>query len=176
MCICTHGICSLNILRDADTFEFEAIATLNGHNIFGTVRFIQSTLGGWTVIRGDIKGLEIGKHGIHIHEYGDLSNGCNSTGSCYNPIHKKHSKRDADIRIGNLGNIVTESREKSIINIVSPIVSLVGKYSVIGRALVIKRDPYDLGRGNVLESLTIGNSGQGIACGVIGLTESTKTT
>lgn len=28
--------------------------------------------------------------GFHIHELGDLSNGCNSTGSHYNPLNKNH--------------------------------------------------------------------------------------
>jgi Cu-Zn family superoxide dismutase len=32
-------------------------------------------------IYGFIKGLNKGKHGLHIHEYGDLSNCCISAGS-----------------------------------------------------------------------------------------------
>ncbi len=29
-------------------------------------------------------------HGIHIHEYGDLSNGCSSAGGHYNPLMVNH--------------------------------------------------------------------------------------
>ena len=38
-----------------------------------------------TIIRGLIKGLEPGEHGFHIHEFGDLSDGCASAGGHYNP-------------------------------------------------------------------------------------------
>ena len=36
-------------------------------------------------ITGTIKGLNSGLHGFHVHEKGDLTKGCDSTGSHFNP-------------------------------------------------------------------------------------------
>jgi len=43
--------------------------------IKGRIRFVENFNG--CVIDGTIEGLSSGEHGIHIHEYGDLSDGCN---------------------------------------------------------------------------------------------------
>jgi Cu-Zn family superoxide dismutase len=47
--------------------------------VAGTVTFTQSDDGATTIV-GDIKGLAAGMHGFHIHEFGDTTNGCMSTG------------------------------------------------------------------------------------------------
>lgn len=41
-------------------------------------------------VKGEVHGLAKGDHGFHIHEYGDYTNGCTSTGSHFNPFHKNH--------------------------------------------------------------------------------------
>ena len=38
----------------------------------------------------NIYGLQDGLHGFHIHEFGDLSDGCNTACSHFNPFNKKH--------------------------------------------------------------------------------------
>lgn len=35
---------------------------------------------GPTTVEGEIKGLNPGKHGFHVHALGDTTNGCMSTG------------------------------------------------------------------------------------------------
>lgn len=42
--------------------------------IKGVIRFVEISEG--CIIDGTIDGLTPGKHGMHIHECGDISNGC----------------------------------------------------------------------------------------------------
>ena len=46
---------------------------------------------------------------------------------------------------------------------------LYGEHSIIGRSMVCHADPDDLGKGGHELSLTTGNAGARVACGVIGL-------
>jgi len=124
-----------------------------------------------TVIKGIFKGLTPGKHGFHIHEFGDLSKGCESAGGHYNP----HGVDHGDIKsghIGDLGNVVADQNGVAKFKIVAPRIDLVGEYSVVGRAFVLHQDEDDLGKGGDDESLKTGNAGDRVACGVIRLAES----
>ena len=38
-----------------------------------------------TLISGFVSGLGTKKHGFHVHEFGDLSDGCKSCGGHFNP-------------------------------------------------------------------------------------------
>ena len=124
-----------------------------------------------TIIKGIFKGLTPGKHGFHIHEFGDLSKGCESAGGHYNP----HGVDHGDIKsghIGDLGNVVADQDGVAKFKIVAPRIDLVGEYSVVGRAFVLHQDEDDLGNGGDDESLKTGNAGDRVACGVIRLAES----
>lgn len=124
-----------------------------------------------TVIKGIFKGLTPGKHGFHIHEFGDLSKGCESAGGHYNP----HGVDHGDIKsghIGDLGNVVADQDGVAKFKIVAPRIDLVGEYSVVGRAFVLHQDEDDLGKGGDDESLKTGNAGDRVACGVIRLADS----
>ena len=54
------------------------------------------------------------------------------------------------------------------------LVKLSGKYSVIGRSMIIHEDEDDLGKGGNEESLKTGNAGKRIACGIIGIKTCSK--
>jgi superoxide dismutase, Cu-Zn family len=50
-------------------------------NILGTVTFRQTGPRQPVLVAMNITGLPPGKHAVHIHTFGDLSNGCKSTGT-----------------------------------------------------------------------------------------------
>jgi len=122
---------------------------------------------GPTIIKGILKGLEPGKHGFHIHEFGDLSDGCKSAGGHYNPDGVDHGDK-AEGHVGDLGNIVADQSGIARFQIKAERVEL---SDVVGRAIVIHADEDDLGKGGDEESLKTGNAGDRLACGVIRLRE-----
>lgn len=131
----------------------------------GTILLL-SRPGKGTLIRGQITGLEPGVHGFHIHEYGDLSNGCESAGAHYNPDGVDHGDLKSG-HVGDLGNITANSNGVANFIIKAHRVELAGEQSVVGRAIVVHSDEDDLGKGEDAESLKTGNAGDRLACGVI---------
>ena len=114
------------------------------------------------------KGLTIGKHGFHIHEYGNQIDGCKSMGGHFNPFGQVHGGRNSEQRhVGDLGNIEVTNNEETVIHIIDKQVSLFGKNSVIGRGMVVHEKEDDLGMGCNKESLITGNAGARICCGII---------
>jgi superoxide dismutase, Cu-Zn family len=126
-------------------------------------------------IYGDVKGLKPGKHGFHVHEAGDLSEGCSSCCAHYNPYDKKHGgPKDTKRHVGDLGNITALKNGEARVDIVDSLIKLRGKYSVIGRSLVVHEDEDDLGLGDHDDSKTTGHAGARVACGVIGFRKNCK--
>eukprot|EP01089_Gocevia_fonbrunei_P016707 TRINITY_DN5245_c0_g1_i1.p1 TRINITY_DN5245_c0_g1~~TRINITY_DN5245_c0_g1_i1.p1 ORF type:complete len:170 (-),score=40.44 TRINITY_DN5245_c0_g1_i1:73-582(-) len=120
--------------------------------------------------RVKMQGIKPGKHGFHIHTYGDLSNGCTSAGDHFNPDKLDHGGPSSKIRhAGDLGNVlagddgnVNELRKDRFL-------SLRGKYNILGRSVVVHANEDDLGKGSFPDSKTTGHAGARICCGVIGL-------
>ncbi|GFS12476.1 superoxide dismutase [Cu-Zn] [Elysia marginata] len=77
----------------------------SSENVRGWVYFFQSGaddpvqievfLDGFRPLR---PGCKPRKHGIHIHQYGDISKGCNSTGGHFNPKGVSHGGPSAKKR------------------------------------------------------------------------------
>lgn len=135
--------------------------------------------GGPCVIRGILQGLTEGHHGIHILEYGDISQGCKSAGAHFNPHNKTHGgpeDNNSNRHAGDLGNIEADDQGQAEVNITDSVVSLTGEYSVIGRTLEVCEGVDDLGRGGHELSLTTGNSGACLACGIIGIAKYSEPT
>merc|ERR1719163_1705119 len=81
----------------------------------------------------EIKGLTPGKHGFHVHEKADFSNGCDSAGPHWNPHKKTHGARtDEERHAGDLGNIEPNSKGVARGQFVDHLVKLSGEHSVIG--------------------------------------------
>ena len=135
-------------------------------DVQGFVKFKQKP-GNPTIIKGIIKGLKPGKHGFHIHEYGDLSDGCASAGGHYNPDGVDHGNISQG-HVGDLGNITADQTGTARFQIKAERVQL---SDVVGRAIVIHADEDDLGKGGDEESLKTGNAGDRLGCGVIRLRE-----
>ena len=131
----------------------------------GTILLMQSP-GTPTLIKGNITGLEPGKHGFHIHEFGDMTDGCKSMGGHYNPDGVDHGDLENG-HVGDLENVTANSEGVANFSITARRVDLIGDRSVIGRGLVIHEDEDDLGKGGDAESLKTGNAGERLACGVI---------
>jgi len=146
----------------------KAIAQLEhtDDGVEGVIKFKQRA-GKSTIIKGIIRGLTPGKHGFHIHEFGDLSNGCESAGAHYNPDGVEHGSLEQG-HVGDLGNIIADKSGTARFQIKANRVTL---SEVVGRAIVIHADEDDLGRGGDEESLKTGNAGDRVGCGVIRLRE-----
>ncbi|XP_014357075.1 superoxide dismutase [Cu-Zn] [Papilio machaon] len=151
----------------------KAVCVLNG-DVKGTVFFTQENDKAPVVVTGEVSGLAKGKHGFHVHEFGDNTNGCTSAGAHFNPNKQEHGAPNAAVRhVGDLGNIeATADGGVTKVCIQDSQISLCGPNSIIGRTLVVHADPDDLGIGGHELSKTTGNAGARIACGVIGLAKS----
>ena len=160
---------SISKLSEAEETVTASCILEHSDTVKGTILFKQ-TAGGPTFIAGKITGLEPGEHGFHIHEFGDLSNGCESAGAHYDPDGVDHGDLDEG-HVGDLGNITADDNGTATIKIVAERVDLTGERSVVGRAIVVHADKDDLGKGGDEESLKTGNAGDRLACGVITLKE-----
>jgi len=152
----------------------KAVAVLRGEaGLSGVVYLEQDAKGGKTGIKAKLTGLKAGKHGFHVHQFGDLSDGCKSAGAHFNPFGKTHgAPEDENRHVGDLGNIEVKSDGAEIeVSLSDAQVSLIGQHSVIGRALVVHEKEDDLGKGGNEESLKTGNAGGRILCGVIGIAQ-----
>ena len=78
------------------------------------------------------------KHAFHVHELGDLSNGCISLASHYNPFGMTHGGKEAEVRhVGDLGNLQADANGVAKFSIQDEKLSLVGPYSIYGRSCVV---------------------------------------
>ena len=153
-----------------------ATASIIGERIRGKI-ILEEISYGSVKVSGTISGLSPGKHGFHIHEFGDLSGSCTATGGHYNPDRVVHgSPKDPKSRrhIGDLGNIIANQDGDATVNLIDRLVQLRGHKSVIGRSFVIHAMEDDLGRENNTESLKTGKAGNRLGCGVIGRLERQK--
>ncbi|CAN0916492.1 Superoxide dismutase [Cu-Zn], chloroplastic [Linum grandiflorum] len=149
----------------------KAVAVMKGTSeVEGVVTLTQED-DGPTTVNVRITGLAPGPHGFHLHEYGDTTNGCISTGPHFNPNNLTHGAPEDEIRhAGDLGNIIANADGVAEATIVDKQIPLTGPNAVVGRAFVVHELADDLGKGGHELSLSTGNAGGRLACGVVGLT------
>lgn len=148
----------------------KAVAVLinNKDNVEGVIYFKQHV--GGIKISYNIKNLKDGKHGFHIHKYGDLTDECKSACSHFNPDNTSHGGLNSKERhAGDLGNIVSKKNSSKGSLFAKNLTLTPGKYCITGRMIIVHEDEDDLGKGGDKESLKTGNAGKRLTCGVIGL-------
>jgi Cu-Zn family superoxide dismutase len=129
----------------------------------GTVTFTESYAG--LIISGNITGLGLGAHAIHLHAVGRCEPPFMSAGGHFNPTGKHHGFMSAQgWHLGDLPNIDTPAAGKLKFDLLAQGVTLRGANALIdndGASIVIDatRDNY--------HSDPEGDSGSRIACGVI---------
>jgi len=152
--------------------SYSAIAVFQGPEVYGSVKFTQKN-NEQTVIYINLSGTGLQPNalqGFHIHEYGDLSEGCKSACAHYNPFGKSHGCPGMSERhVGDLGNIQIDLFGTVNYSTKDELIQLSGDHSIIGRSLIIHRNRDDCGQGKNQESLKTGNAGDRIACAVIGI-------
>ena len=99
----------------------EAVSVINtdykSKHIEGDVLFIQKE--NYVHIKVDIKGLfKNHLHGFHIHESGDLREGCKSCCSHYNPNNTEHGDLYGG-HAGDLGNLKTDNNGNCKISLIA---------------------------------------------------------
>lgn len=141
-----HGVTVLMSMKDS--------------KVTGTITFEQK--GDAVHLSGKVMNLSPGKHGFHVHEFGDLraADGT-SAGGHYAPDGSKHGgPDDAEHHSGDLGNIVAGQDGTATVDITAKHQSL---HLWLGRALVVH------GAADDLSSQPSGNAGPRVAVGVIGI-------
>ncbi|XP_025107348.1 superoxide dismutase [Cu-Zn]-like [Pomacea canaliculata] len=107
-------------------------------------------------------------HGIHIHEFADMTQGCTSMGGHFNPEGVSHGAPDASKRhVGDWGNLVVNEEGVAFSRFNDTVATLLGFETILGRGLVIHGAEDDLGLGGTDASLKTGNAGGRLACCVI---------
>jgi Cu-Zn family superoxide dismutase len=144
----------------------KAIAVLHptaGSNVSGTVTFTAS--GDEVKVVADLAGLKPGKHGFHIHEFGDCSApDAKSAGGHFNPGNHQHGAPDAtDRHAGDLGNIEADASGKAHLEMSDKVMKLAGADSILGHAVIVHEKADDL------KTQPTGDAGGRVACGVIGV-------
>jgi len=131
----------------------------------GTVTFTESYAG--VIVAGNLTGLGLGAHAIHVHEFGKCQAPFTTAGAHFNPRGKHHGFFSADGgHLGDLPNIDTPAAGKLRFELLLPGATLRGANALLdadGASIVIhaSRDNY--------YSDPSGDSGSRIACGVITL-------
>jgi len=134
-----------------------------GNSVKGTVTFTKTDSG--VVVKAEVSGLTPGKHGFHIHEFGDLTapDGT-SAGGHFDPEGHQHGAPHSEMRhVGDLGNLEANAQGVADYEMTYPGMSFSGVESILGRGIIVHADEDDL------ISQPTGAAGKRVAMGVIGV-------
>ncbi len=114
-------------------------------------------------VQADVSGLKPGKHGFHIHQWGDCSSADGkSAGGHFNPAGVDHAGPLSETaHAGDLGNIEASEEGHGSVEHHSKRISIGGENDILGRGVIIHAKEDDL------TSQPTGAAGGRLACGVI---------
>jgi len=137
------------------------LSPTEGSSVEGRVVFIREEEG--VRIVAEVTGLTPGKHGFHIHEYGDCSApDASSAGGHFNPHGKPHAGPDDPERhAGDMGNLEADESGYAAYEAVNSLIELSGPNSIIGKSVIVHEKEDDL------KSQPTGDAGSRQACGKI---------
>ncbi len=146
-----HAVCVLQPVGKSD--------------VSGTIHFDHQ--GDQLHVTGTIKGLSPGKHGFHVHQFGDLrdSQTGKSAGGHFNPAGVPHGHQKGDDKerhAGDFGNIEAGDDGVANIDFLDSVASLHGEFSIIGRGVIVHADEDKF-------TQPVGDAGSRVAFGVIGI-------
>ena len=140
-----------------------ALRPTQGSTVEGAVTFTRTA--GGVAVSGKLTGLTPGKHGFHIHEFGDCSapDGA-SAGGHFNPAGHPHAgPTDAAHHAGDLGNIEAAADGTATVDLKDAQMALDGAQTIVGRGVIVHAKADDL------KTQPTGDAGGRLACGVIGV-------
>jgi Cu-Zn family superoxide dismutase len=164
---------------------FDPHSSSNSYQISGYIKFEQPNIHTNTKVTVKLSGFPSNKKfACHIHEHGNLLEGCKSACAHFNPFQKLHGSFELygqNRHVGDLaipdGNLISNENGQIITKIFyDDLISLCpfSPANIIGRMVVIHEKADDGGKfRNDLsekgkESGKTGNAGKRIACAVIG--------
>ena len=115
-------------------------------------------------VNGTLTGLKPNaRHAFHVHEKGDCSKpDFSSAGSHFNPNSQPHGAWDgAHHHAGDMPQLMSDAEGRATVSFNTESMQLRGPNSVIGKAVIVHRDPDDV------NAQPVGNAGPRLACGVI---------
>ncbi len=156
------GCSPMSSMKASDERASARLAATAGNTATGTVAFVAR--GDRLEVSGQFSGLKPNAaHGLHVHEKGDCSApDATSAGGHFDVAGQPHGNPAGGAHhAGDLPSLMSDADGKARLTFQTSTLALTGPASVVGRAVVIHRDPDDF------RSQPAGNSGPRIACGVV---------
>jgi Cu-Zn family superoxide dismutase len=118
-------------------------------------------------VNAEVYNLTPGKHGFHVHEFGDCSSpDGKSAGGHFFTDHDNHGPlEDHKTHVGDLGNLEANADGIAKATFITDKLSFSGKNSIIGRGIIVHEGEDDT------KTQPTGGAGARVACGVIGITK-----
>lgn len=77
---------------------------------------------------------------MHVHQFGDNTNGCTSAGPHFNPYGKQHgAPEDSDRHVGDLGNFKTDGQGNAKGSMEDKQIKLIGEQSILGVCVALPK-------------------------------------